>query len=685
MKKQLRLITIGFLLLGCTTLTAQQFQREIDSLENMLVVEHTPERQVDLINGIAYAYRRIDPDSIFKYAQQAISLALRQDYDQGLATAYKNMGIAHYKSGAPTDTITSTYERAIEYAEKVEDYYTIAACYNNIALVSLNELSYHQAIRNLLNGVAIFDEKIQEDNFLKALMLGNLGTAYHKQGDNLRGIAYYERALAVAERLGNKVIPSIYVDELARAKMEEGLFQEAQDDIIRLLPLHDELGDYESKAESLLTLSEVKMAIGLFGEAKEHAQEAFMIAEEKGFKRTQALALLHQSAASFRAGNTEEAIRFGELARDAAREGKSIVLEADATELLAQQYAQNGHYEEAYQSIQTALELFRSNTDEESNRLAEELEAKYQNRDRQAQIDRLNQEKTTQRQRIRNLWFAAAVFLMLLIILIWISIQKTRTADQLEEKHNALQKAEQKLNEKNSELERYIESNLQLENFAHLASHDLREPMRTIVSFSQLLGKSASDKLNEKEREYLHFVQNGTHRIEGLVKDLLEYSTVSHSPLILEAVEVPDLIREVQEDLQHLIDQKDAVVHCQSLPGQIIADSSRLYQLFQNLLSNAIRYSRPGHPPNITIRANEQQEYWQFAITDNGVGIDPQFHQQIFLLFKSLENKSVSGGSGIGLATCKKVVEDHNGQIWLESELGTGSTFFFSIAKNLAA
>lgn len=277
------------------------------------------------------------------------------------------------------------------------------------------------------------------------------------------------------------------------------------------------------------------------------------------------------------------------------------------------------------------------------------------------------------------------LFLGTLIFLIYQMVQKNKTTAQLNEKNEELRKAEQKLSEKNLELERYIDSNLQLENFAHLASHDLREPMRNIVSFSQLLGRSAKDKLTSDELDYLTFIQKGVRRIESLVKDLLAYSIISHTPLEIESVDLNLELHHIQQDIQPLVNHSGAKITLENIPDNINADRSRLYQLFQNLLINAISYRKEDTAPQILVQAAEENGHYHFKIQDNGIGIDPRFHDQIFVLFKTLENKSVTGSSGIGLATCRKVVEDHQGKIWVASQFGQGSAFHFTLAKNLSS
>lgn len=674
------LLGVGFL----PNANTQTFQESIDSMLSAVSLTTDKKEQINLLNEVAYAYRRLSPDSVLSYADKAIALAREIDDKEGLSFAYKNKGIGFYKLGVSPDTVIYYYQEAINYAEEVNDYYTQAACYNNIGLVGIGELTYNEAIQYFLKGIKIFDDHIPEESRLKALMLGNVGTAYHRDGDNKRGIRYYEESLAMAGRIGDKSIPSIFVDELARARMEEGDIQGALRDITELMPLHDEIGDFESKAETLLTLAEVKMKMGRFQEGIQHGEEAYAIAIERGFTRIKSRALIWVATGLKETGAYTEAIEKAKQSLEISRQGFSLELQSRAVNILAETYAKTGDYEQAYDYANFYNQLVRQVQDDEKQRITDELEAKYQNEKQLQEISELREEKEEQEKRLFGL--IALVFLgaFVLAIMIYTTRQKNKATKALNEKNLALQEVEQSLFDKNQELERYIESNLQLENFAHLASHDLREPMRNIVSFSQLLEKSTKGKLTERELEYLGFIRKGTRRIEGLVKDLLDYSTVTNTPLEITHVFMVQLVEEVKVDIHQLLQEKNGKITIQQLPEPIFADHSRIYQLLQNLLTNALRYSREGVPPEIVISGEERARDYLFEVRDNGIGIEAEFFDQIFLLFKTLKNKTISNSSGIGLATCKKVVEDHQGKIWLESQVGEGTTFYFTISKNLA-
>ncbi|HEY4335394.1 MAG TPA: ATP-binding protein [Puia sp.] len=222
-------------------------------------------------------------------------------------------------------------------------------------------------------------------------------------------------------------------------------------------------------------------------------------------------------------------------------------------------------------------------------------------------------------------------------------------------------------------------SNSELERFAYIASHDLQEPLRMVSSFLQLLQKRYNGQLDGKANQYIHYAVDGAERMKALIMDLLEYSRVGAGKESFTPVDTAVVIREVGEIFHEKIISARAQVEIGTLPV-VTGDKVQLTQLFQNLLSNALKY-QSDKPPVIRIGAREEAGCWQFSVADNGIGIDPQFFDKIFIIFQRLHNKTDYSGTGIGLAICKKIVERHGGRIWVESLPLQGSTFYFTIHK----
>jgi len=221
-------------------------------------------------------------------------------------------------------------------------------------------------------------------------------------------------------------------------------------------------------------------------------------------------------------------------------------------------------------------------------------------------------------------------------------------------------------------------SNKELEHFAYVASHDLQEPLRKIGSFSELLARKYQGKLDENADTYIGYIVDGSQRMQILINDLLEFSRVTTKGKEFVPVDCNALVARVQSDLEFAIKESGATLNVADLPT-VMADAGQLGQVFQNLIGNALKYRAPEQTPEIGVAAEQRDTEWLFSVSDTGIGIDPQHFERVFQLFQRLHTREEYSGTGIGLALCKKIIERHGGKIWLESEAGKGSTFFFTV------
>ena len=224
-------------------------------------------------------------------------------------------------------------------------------------------------------------------------------------------------------------------------------------------------------------------------------------------------------------------------------------------------------------------------------------------------------------------------------------------------------------------------SNVELERFAYVASHDMQEPLRMITSFLQLFRKKYQEKIDDTAEQYLHFVMDGADRMKRLITDLLEYSRIGSNKGVAESIDINQLMKEVQEVFVNRIAECEATIICKDLPV-IMGNKTQLFQLFQNLVGNALKYIGK-EKPIVIVSGQEEDHHFLFSVQDNGIGIKPMFFDKIFVLFQRLHHKHQYSGTGIGLSVCKKIVEKHGGKIWVTSEPDKGSTFYFTISKHL--
>jgi len=223
-------------------------------------------------------------------------------------------------------------------------------------------------------------------------------------------------------------------------------------------------------------------------------------------------------------------------------------------------------------------------------------------------------------------------------------------------------------------------SNRELQQFAYVASHDLQEPLRMVASFVQLLAERYKGKLDTDADEFIGYAVEGANRLQNMINDLLEYSRVESRGKPFESTDCEAVLEQVLMNLKFSIEESGATITRDPLP-KLYADTSQLMQLFQNLISNALKF-RGKDLPAIRISAESKENEYVFSVRDNGIGIDPQYKDRIFIIFQCLHGREYPG-TGIGLAVCKRIVERHGGRIWVESESGKGSTFFFTIPREV--
>ena len=244
----------------------------------------------------------------------------------------------------------------------------------------------------------------------------------------------------------------------------------------------------------------------------------------------------------------------------------------------------------------------------------------------------------------------------------------------VERQRTLTEELEHRVRERTVEL---MTSNDRLSELAQVAAHDLQEPLRMVSSYTQLLARRYQGRLDPNADEFIQYVMDGTLRMQRMIDGLLAYSRAGLAQGGLTQIDCNKVFNEVVSNLQIAIQESNATVTCEPLPT-VYANETQLVQLFQNLISNAIKF-RADRPLQIYIRAEHRDGAWQFSVRDNGIGIDPQFSSQVFMLFQRLPGQARPTGTGIGLAICKKIVESLGGRIWVESEAGAGSTFFFTL------
>ncbi len=258
-------------------------------------------------------------------------------------------------------------------------------------------------------------------------------------------------------------------------------------------------------------------------------------------------------------------------------------------------------------------------------------------------------------------------------------LARVQTHLSLRQLYKQLQEANAVLEQRSQDLAR---SNAELEQFAYAVSHDLQEPLRMISSYLALLKRRYVDNLDEKGLEFIAYAVDGAQRMQEMIHALLTYARVDTRGSPFEPIEGQEILERVLMNLTVAIEESEAVVTHDDLPT-VAVDATQFAQVFQNLISNALKF-RGTEQPHVHISAVQEHDMWIFSVQDDGIGIDPEFHEEIFRVFRRLHTQQEYPGTGIGLATCKKIIERHGGRIWVESQNEQGATFYFTVPMESA-
>ncbi|MGZ5243087.1 MAG: CHASE domain-containing protein [Bacteroidia bacterium] len=275
------------------------------------------------------------------------------------------------------------------------------------------------------------------------------------------------------------------------------------------------------------------------------------------------------------------------------------------------------------------------------------------------------------------IWFGGGLLSLSLYYVVYLLSSTRRHAMEIAKNMTVeIRRQKEQMQQKNVELER---SNRDLEQFAYVASHDLKEPLRMVNIYTQLLANRYNDKLDDEARTYIRFATEGAARMGSLINDLLLYARLGNELIEKTIVDVEVVLQHVKQALQIQIQESNAQIKTLSPLPKVIASEHHIHSLFQNLISNSLKYHKRNETPVISINAERFNVFWLFSIADNGIGMEKEHLEKIFIIFQRLHQKDEYTGTGIGLAVCKKIVEFHGGKIWAESTPGKGTTIFFTL------
>lgn len=661
-------ILLILLLTYSSNIVAQSsFETQIDSMFKVLENTSNTTERVDILNEISYKCRRFNPEKVIRYAKEAQQLAVETNYTKGESIAYKNMGIGHYKLGSSKDSIVGFYEKSIEKAKIIKDHDTEVACMNNIALVYKDNLEFHTGIQYLLKAIDLYDKHHKKANRLKGLMVGNVGFIYFKLEEYEKALKYQEQAIRISRENNIEIIRSIFLDDLGETLIKLNRLDKAEDILNEALEIQKKLGDVQSTIQAMLYKIELTVKRKQYDKAALYGEEILNMPQSQKFPTLLINTLSKLAKISFLLKEYNKTIQYSQQVIEGAKGSVLLTYQKESLQYLYKAYGKKKMYAEAYKASQDFIQLTDSLRNFNKAEYTADLEAKYQNKQQAQKIEYLNEQQGSQNTIIHLLIGLIAITFVSIGLISYLYMKRRQSSNIIEKK--------------NLELNQYIKHNLELENFAYITSHDLQTPIRTIVSFSQLLKRKSKNKLDKTDVNYLDFIIKGAKEISLLINDLLNYTQIQGRPIQVETIVPKTLVESALESFQSLIQAKNVVVELDLHPKSIKGDPLKLKTALQHLISNALKFHESDENIHLTIKLLEEDKHWTFLIQDNGMGIKETYYDRIFLIFKKLHRKEDYEGTGIGLAICKKIAEQHNGNIWVDSTIDKGSTFFMTIDR----
>lgn len=664
----------------------------IDSLWEYVTNAETLPEKVDAFNYIAEEYHVLDPKEAIELSQKALSLATRIDYDEGIFYAYNNLGTA-YDGIGQEDSALFYFEKAMALGTEMEDEYALSVVKNNFGLYYLFRGNYKLAMQFFQQSLVSIDEP---GHYLDPVVTyNNIGVIHQEQGNIDKAIEYYEKAGDASFEAGDK--PYAYLSYGYIAQIQEN-FSKAIGYYEQALEIYKKEHDDLHIGETLYYLGECYIGLEEYNKAREFLNGSLKIYRKLGMTPDE-VEIFRRMAATYEAeANHETALKLYHQAAEQAVKSELNTILVPVYQALARQYALKKDYQTAYEYQLRYQELNDTIYDNTTKERIAKLEMDHELKVNKAERARLEAEQAKREAVVkqRTLFATGSTIVMLLLaglLVVYYRANRQKRAinkvleTKVKQRTAELELVNNKLLDSNNELEyvnnKLLESNEELERFTYIASHDLKEPLRNITSFINLIERKLGRKADTELQEYMAYVTRNTRQMYSLIEDVLNFSRIAALEIRgTKCVELNVLMIDVEASLSRMIQEKQARLEIVDPLPSIRAHKTHVLMLFKNLIENGLKYNE-SDTPLIRISHREEENFYRFFIEDNGIGIDPVYHEQIFEMFKRMNTREKYEGTGIGLATCKKIVTKYGGTIGLESEEGKGTTFIFTWPKGI--
>ncbi len=589
---------------------------KISDLKTAIDHAQTDNKRVNLLTKLARILYKSTPEEALNYATEALHLAYRVGYQQGIGSSSNLIGVIHWYQGNFKDA-EEAFMQALDIRQRIDDTAGMAESYNCLGTIYLAYGVYAKSLEYFIQSLKTREQLGHKTEL--ADCYNNIGLVYEKLGDHIKSLDYHQRSLKIRKEINNKIGIAYSYSNTGNIYKIKGEYDKALNYYFKSLEITQKVDDNYGMAHCYSLVGEIYCTLGHNEKALKYLSKALSIQEKLGDKAGKAISLNRIGEVHARRGKYEDAIDYYYRSLAITRKMSADPLLESVYHNLAQAYSAVNDYKSAYKYHVLYSEAKSKLFNEDKANAVALVRSEYEYEKKNQEIERLNSEQNLLR-----------------------------------------------------------ESKNELELFAGKVAHDLKEPLRMMSSFGTLLEDNYQNRLDENGKEYLSIIKDSSVQMQTLLSDLLEFALSGNPSDNVKQTNLNDTLIIVQNNLRLRIKETKTKLIINELPT-VKGSFSNMVQLYQNLISNAIKFKKPNTTACIRIGYHERDDAYLLFVQDNGIGIAEEHKTHIFQVFTHLDpNKE---GTGIGLATCKKIVKNLNGKIWVESQPGQGSTFYFTLSR----
>jgi len=576
----------------------------------------TNSKRVKLLNKLANTLSKSSPEEAHNYASEALQIAHQIRYQQGIGDSSYLLGKIYWNQGNFKEAENAFIE-ALEVRERIKDITGTAKSYNALGAIYLTYGVYAKSLEYFIKALKMCEADSDEEEI--ANCCNNIGIVYEELGDHNKSLEYHQRSLSIRKEINNKIGIAYSYSNTGNIFKIKGEYDKALNYYFKSLEITNQLNDNHGMAHSYSLVGEIYCTLGDNNQALDYLFKALSIQEKLGDKAGKAISLNRIGEVHTRKGKYQKAIDYYQRSLAITRGMNAEPLLESVYKNLANVYAYIKDYQSAFEYHVLFSEARAALFNEEKANAVAQVSSQYEYDKKNQEIQRLNSEQSILR-----------------------------------------------------------EAKDELELFAGKVAHDLKEPLRMMSSFGSLLEDKYQADMDDVGKEYLSIIKNSSVRMQALLSDLLEFALSGNEGEDGKKTDLNDTAVIVKNNLRLNIKESNTKLTINDLPT-VNASFSNMVQLFQNLIANAIKFKRNDTDPIIEIDYIEQNKNYVISVKDNGIGIDKKHQEEIFQVFTRLHSHEKYDGTGIGLATCKKIVKNLHGKIWAESNKNEGTTFYISL------